>query len=154
MIVIAILLQGWDSLVWKFCRLSAHRPANQFAYFCSISLQTATKTYKQLLGMFASVWIRSSLFGRAQKANCSNVKMLWETGALTLKSWAWQRACGFNSRPRHQSYQRLSAIPLFNLQHTKWPNLSCSRKNLPQKSAANSCLQKFTANENIVISEI
>jgi hypothetical protein len=29
---------------------------NPFAYFCSISLQTTTKTYKQVLGVFASVW--------------------------------------------------------------------------------------------------
>ena len=40
-----------------------------------------------------------------------------------LKSWAWQRACGFDSRPWHQSNQRFSAIPLFNLQSQKTRNL-------------------------------
>ncbi len=42
------------------------------------------------------------------KANCSKCRNLRQDSVMTLKSWAWQRACGFDSRPRHQFVQQLT----------------------------------------------
>jgi hypothetical protein len=43
--------------------------------------------------------------------------------AQDLKSWAPQGACGFESRPRHQLNQLLSARSPISPKFPEWPNL-------------------------------
>jgi hypothetical protein len=44
------------------------------------------------------------------QAFCAGVAELAD--AQDLKSWAWQRACGFDSRPRHHLFNNLAKIIL------------------------------------------
>ena len=45
--------------------------------------------------------------------HCAGVAKLAD--AQDLKSWAWQRACGFDSRPRHHVYYDLEPFTFLSL---------------------------------------